>query len=216
MRRRAVLLLLAGAAAVAAPARASELPYGPTLTFAAFRNGERIGTHALRFERDAGGRLTVSTTIELAVKFMGFTAYRYHHRAREIWNGDSLQALASETNDNGRTHAVRAEREADTLVVSGDGGARRLAGPLLPSSHWNVRQVGQARLLNTQTGAEARVQVTPLGRERVATASGSLDATRYRYTGDVAMEQWFDDRGRWVKTSFVASDGSTVEYVLQE
>jgi hypothetical protein len=28
------------------------------------------------------------------------------------------------------------------------------------------------------------------------------------------MDQWFDDAGRWVKNSFTASDGSTIEYVL--
>ena len=54
-----------------------------------------------------------------------------------------------------------------------------------------------------------------LGRETIRTASSSIDATRYRYTGDLVMDQWFDDAGRWVKTSFTASDGSTVEYVLK-
>ena len=69
--------------------------------------------------------------------------------------------------------------------------------------------------MNTQTGAEARVQVSVLGRETIRTANASIDATRYRYTGDLVMDQWFDDAGRWVKTSFTASDGSTIEYVLQ-
>ncbi|MFO1079760.1 MAG: DUF6134 family protein [Reyranellaceae bacterium] len=216
MRRSAFILSLVAALAGAGSAAASELPYGPSLSFSAWRNGERIGSHTLRFERD-GGRLTVSTTIDLAVKFMGFTAYRYQHRAREVWNGDVLVMLASDTNDNGRNHAVKAGREGSALVVTGDAGAARpLPSQILPSSHWNIRQVGQSLLLNTQTGREARVSVTRLGREPVKTASGSIDATRYRYTGDVAMDQWFDDRGRWVKAAFTASDGSTVEYVLQE
>ena len=30
------------------------------------------------------------------------------------------------------------------------------------------------------------------------------------------MDQWFDDRGRWVKASFKAFDGSEIEYILQE
>ena len=216
MRRSVLILSLLAAVAGAVPARASELPYGPTLTFAAWRNGERIGTHTLRFERD-GARLTVSTTIDLAVKFLGFTAYRYQHRAREVWNGDALMLLASETNDNGRSHAVRAERDGGVLLVRGDAAAPRQMPPqILPSSHWNSRQVGESTLLNTQTGEEARVTVSRVGREAVKTANGSVQATRYRYAGDVSMEQWFDDRGRWVKTAFTASDGSTVEYVLQE
>jgi hypothetical protein len=30
------------------------------------------------------------------------------------------------------------------------------------------------------------------------------------------MDQWFDDRGRWVKAAFKAFDGSEIEYILQE
>lgn len=30
------------------------------------------------------------------------------------------------------------------------------------------------------------------------------------------MDRWFDDRGRWVCSRFVAFDGSTIDYVLQE
>ena len=60
------------------------------------------------------------------------------------------------------------------------------------------------------------MKVTVLGRETIKTASSALQATRYRYEGDVKMDQWFDDRGRWVKMAFAGSDGSAIEYVLQE
>lgn len=197
-------------------AAAGGLPYGPTLSFAAYRNGEQIGRHILTFERD-GSRIKVSTSIDLAVKFMGFTAYRYTHRAQEIWTGNSLVSLASQTDDNGKKYNVQAVREADGLVVARNAEGRLvLPAEVLPSSHWNIQQVRQSVLLNTQKGTEARVRIAPMGRETVRTASGTIAATRYRYNGDVAMDQWFDDHGRWVKTSFAASDGSTIEYILQE
>ena len=86
----------------------------------------------------------------------------------------------------------------------------------LPSTHWNLSQVKQSAMLNSQNGTLAKVQITPRGRETIKTANGTLEATRYTYTGDVQMDQWFDDRGRWVKSAFKASDGSTIEYILQE
>jgi len=86
----------------------------------------------------------------------------------------------------------------------------------MPTSQWNFRQVQQTALLNTQLGTVAQIQVTPAGRETVRTPGGSISATRYRYTGDLRMDQWFDDRGRWVKGTFSAFDGSTIEYILQE
>jgi hypothetical protein len=87
----------------------------------------------------------------------------------------------------------------------------------LPTSNWNMGQVGQSVLLNTQYGTQSHATITPMGREPVKTASGgTVEATRYHYTGDLRMDQWFDDRGRWVKAAFPAFDGSTIEYILQE
>src|SRR4029453_2405158 len=201
----AVLLVTAGAATAAG---AQDPPYGPTLTFAVYRNGEPIGRH--------GSDLTGSTPIDFAVKVMGFTAYRYTHRGQEVWNGDAFQSASTQTDDNGTKYTVRAQRTADGIDVQRTSGREVMPAGTLPTSHWNVRQIGQTTLLNTQNGAQARIQVTPLGREKVKTATGWVDANHYRYSGDVTKDQWFDDRGRWVKTTFKASDGSTIEYILQE
>lgn len=142
---------------------------------------------------------------------MGVTAYRYTHRAEEVWSGDTFQGLSAQTDDNGKKHAIHIWRDGAALAVERnarpdilspatfDRGVQRddpvrttLLPQLLPSTHWNVRQVRQAALVNTQTGSEARVQVSVLGRETIRTANSSIDATRYRYTGDLVMDQWFN------------------------
>ena len=87
---------------------------------------------------------------------------------------------------------------------------------LLPSTHWNMNQTRQGFLLNAQKGTQDEIAVKPLRRVSVDTLSGKIDAMHYRYEGGVRMDQWFDDRGRWVKMRFVVSDGSTIDYVLQE
>lgn len=215
MYRLAAVLLMVLMGSVARPGAAQEPPYGPTLSFAVYRNGEPIGRHTLAF-RHNGSDLLVSTSVDLAVKFLGLTAYNYSHRCEEVWKGETFQSVATQTNDNGKTYAVRARRTANGLSVERNDAREVLPGSLLPSSNWNVRQVAQSSLLNTQYGTEARVHVAPVGREKVRTASGWIDATRYHYSGDVEKDQWFDDRGRWVKSTFKAFDGSTIEYILQE
>ncbi len=218
MRGLAIALILATAGTATASA-AQDSPYGSSVSFIAYRNGEPIGRHTVDFQRN-GQQLTVATSIDLAVKVLGFTAYRYSHRAQEVWSGGTFLSLASQTNDNGKKVAVQAQRAGGGLDIvrstNADAARETLPLDLLPSSHWNFRQIGQSALLNTQTGAKSNVQITPVGREQVKTANGTIAATRYRYSGDVAKDQWFDDRGRWVKTSFLGSDGSTIEYVLQE
>ena len=194
---------------------AQDLPYGLSQSFAVYRNGELIGRHNLAFQRN-GRDLTVSAAVDFLVKMLGFTAYRYSHRAQEVWNGDAFQSIATQTDDNGTKYVVRAQRTADGIDVQRTSDREILPPSLLPTSHWNIRQISQKSLLNTQNGRRADVQVTLLGRETVKTANGSIEANRYRYAGDVTTDQWFDDRGRWVKTTFKASDGSTIEYILQE
>ena len=210
-----------------------DFPYGSSLSFAAVRNGQTIGHHSLKFQKN-GEQLRVSTAIDLAVKFMGVTVYRYMHRAQEVWSGETFQGLTAQTDDDGKKYEIQIRRDGEALTVERNarpdvlssatldrglqrGSAVRTTLPpqLLPSTHWNVRQIRQSALVNTQTGTEARIQVSVIGRETIRTANASIGATHYRYTGDVVMDQWFDDAGRWVKTSFTGSDGSTIEYVLQ-
>jgi hypothetical protein len=214
----------------AAASAAGGTAYGESLVFSAFRNGQPIGTHALTFRRE-GGQLVVSTSIDFAVKLLGITAYRYKHRSREIWSGDQLQSITSVTDDDGKHYKVSARQESNGLVVERETpgavasdrgheqvGAIRETMPsgLLPSTHWNMNQTKQSRLLNSQKGIQESIDVVRVGRETVKTVAGTLDATRYTYSGSFRMDQWFDDRGRWVKSVFVAYDGSAIEYVLQE
>jgi Family of unknown function (DUF6134) len=235
MRRQLAVALAVIVTGSTAAAAANDFPYGQTLAFAIYRNGQAIGHHQLSFANEGTNR-TVTVAVELAVKAMGVTAYRYVHNSREVWQGSSLQALDSRTDDNGKKFAVRAQRAASGLVVerevapeatpaaANDQGLQRpeigrevLPANILPTSNWNVGQVGQSVLLNTQYGTQSHATITTLGREPVKTATGStVEATRYHYTGDIRMDQWFDDRGRWVKAAFQAFDGSTIEYILQE
>ena len=219
MARLIFALFLLATSSTAALA-SDDFPYGSSLSFAAIRNGQTIGHHRLTFQKN-GDQLTVSTAIDLAVKIMGVTAYRYMHRAQEVWSADTSQGLTAQTDDDGKKYAIQIRRDGAALTVERnarlrDGPVRTTLPPqLLPSTHWNVRQIRQSALVNTQTGTEARIQVSVLGRETIRTANASIDSTHYRYSGDLVMDQWFDDTGRWVKTSFMASDGSTIEYVLQ-
>jgi hypothetical protein len=234
MRRPfAVALFLIVSASTAAWA-ANEFPYGRTLAFTVYRNGKEIGHHTISFQNEGAKRL-VTVSVDLAVKALGVTAYRYAHSAQEVWNGTSLQTLESRTDDNGTKYFVRVQRDSKGLMVErevvpplsgtandqglqvAETGRELLPATMLPTSNWNMGQLGQSVLLNTQYGTPSHTKITAIGRERVKTTSGAtVEATRYRYTGDLRMDQWFDDKGRWVKAAFPAFDGSTIEYILQE
>ena len=227
----ASILLVTGVASAAA----DDFPYGNTHAFNVYRNGQQIGTHTLAFQT-TGEQRTVNTSIDFAVKALGMTVYRYSHRGNEIWNGSMLQSIDTKTDDNGKQFTMRATQDGKKLSVERKGADAAAAGggmndqglqrgnapvealppTVMPSTHWNLNQVKQSILLNTQYGTPSKVKITDLGRETIKTASGSIEATKYRYTGDITMDQWFDSRGRWVKAAFKAFDGSEIEYILQE
>ncbi|MFO1162691.1 MAG: DUF6134 family protein [Reyranellaceae bacterium] len=235
MRSLTATFALIVAGTTAAPVHAGEFPYGQSLTFDVYRNGQPIGQHTLAFRQDGANR-TVTTAVDFAVKALGVIAYRYHHDSKEVWSNNALQTLEARTDDNGKQYRVSVKRGSDGLTVerhsptavaaaaANDQGllpttfARELLPPnLMPTTHWNVGQVGQTMLLNTQYGTKSNTQVTTVGREPVKLANGeTVQATRYHYTGDIRMDQWFDDRGRWVKSAFPAMDGSSIDYVLRE
>jgi hypothetical protein len=230
---RRSFILATGATLAAGTARADGLPYGPSLTFLARRNGQPIGTHALAFREDAGQQI-VTTQINFAVRLLGIVAYRYTHHCQETWSGDQFLSAVSETNDNGDRFAVQAKQNGDTLNVrrrepqsfaktsSGDEDLEHHwikeshPGRILPSSHWNIAQIRQNALLNTQTGKITEIAVREVGRETVRTATEFEPATHYAYSGQIDMNQWFDDHERWVKATFkAATDDSVIEYTLQ-
>lgn len=223
------------AASPATYAVAADFPYAKSHVFTVNRNGQIIGMHTLLFGGSAAHR-TVSVATNLEIKMQGVVTYRYNHNSDEVWNGTGLQSLTAKTDDNGRQFTVRAhlnnaglavERVAPPSASLASNFDRGLVAPtvvqenmppdILPTSNWNIAQVKKSMLLNTQYGVRAQVKTTEIGREAIVTASGkTIQATRYQYLGDLRLDQWFDDQGRWVKTSFKAFDGSTVELLLQD
>jgi hypothetical protein len=194
------------------------------------RNGTQIGTHNVQFARE-GDRLKATTSIALRVEMFSLTLYRYSHRAEEVWQGDVLQSLVSTTEDNGAAHRVRAIRQDNGLQVwrssppepnqpdrvdnAGIGTTTTLPRDIVPTTHWNIRQVRQSRLLNSQLGTEIKVRIDAVGSETIDAAGKRIEADRFRYSGELVKDHWFDRRGCWAKTSFGARDGSRIDYILQ-
>ena len=160
-------LLIAGAATASA---AQDLPYGNSQSFAVFRNGEQIGRHTLTFQH-SGATISVATSIDFAVKLLGFTAYRYSHRAQEMWNGDTFQYVVCK-------HETGAGYMAD--------GFHRVSGQLgvvLVTSGPTREPIDPVRFLsNPSTGrmghAVARAAATSITALRIEGIAASVAARR--------------------------------------
>jgi hypothetical protein len=216
-RRRLLGLAMAGAAApllgplMAGAARAAVLP---DIRFRALHRGSPVGTHSILFRAD-GDRLAVTTQIDITVKVLFFTAFRFKHEAEEVWQSGRLVSVKSTTNDNGTHLQVSGYAAGDGFRILGEDGPFLASAQLLTSNTlWDRRLVGESRLIDVQHGGEVGLVAKRLDEETVRTPQGPVIASCYRIiTPHYAGSLFYDADGRWVK-GLIEQQGEILEYAL--
>jgi len=209
MQRRQMLKLLGGGMAggitgLCGPGLSATAcglyPAADRWRFDVLRHDEVIGDHVFTFSRDAGD-FVVEVAIDIAVGFLGVTLFRFTHRAEEVWRGGLLQALTSETDDDGTPWQVRYERRGDMLRGSVNGAPAESPGDILPASLWHRDTPTATRLLDTVDGA-----IKPVAAEVLA----GPPAGHFRLTGGLEREVWTDAACGLARVVFPARDGSRI------
>ena len=201
-------LLLPGSAALAC----ADPPEGAEYAIHHETYGE-VGRHVIAFSCD-GDHLVVETTIEGEVKVLMFPLFKRDGTYREVWRGDRLIAFDSHIVDNGEVYEVRARAEGGHTVIDGRRG-RIEAPPTIVSNHpWNHEVIERTLLFDTQRGRLQEVEITPTGREFITVAGREVEAQKYRITGDLQRELWYDDAGNWLK-SRLEHDGAKITLTRQ-
>ncbi len=183
------------------------------IAFKAYRNDAPLGFHRIDFTRE-GRRLKVDIEIAFDVSFAIIPLYRYRHRNREVWENGRLLKLESETDDDGETFTVSADRDGDHILVDATTGRLELPGDTVTTSYWNEAAVTRGEWLDTQSGRLVRSTVTRKPPEPVKILGQSVEATPYELAGDITCTLWYRD-GRWVGLRFIGEDGSVIDYLLE-
>ena len=215
---RVVSAGLAGAVSPSLPAIAAALATAARpsdLRFAVMRGRSKIGVHTVEF-RDRPDGLAVHTVIDLAVKVLFITVFRYQHECQDVWVSGQLLSLRSRTVENGKRFAVEATAEPGGIRVVGPGGPLVVGSRLLTSnSLWNSLLVDQQRLIDAQYGREIGLVVHRRGTEALGLAGTERVVTdRFQIlTPHYGGLVWYDATGRWVKGSFEIR-GEWIDYVF--
>lgn len=185
--------------------------YGPSARYDILRDGTPVGSHHIDFTRD-GDTLVVESKSEIKIQVLFVTAYNFSYSARSRWRDGKLLTLEAMTDDDGKRSAVRVVPAEKGLIAQGPTSET----PTMPtqplSEHWWQRFIAGHEQLNTITGVVNRIDVEPLGTAYVPMAAGVEPAARFRIDGDIQLETWYDDAGRWLGMRFMAQDGSSIEY----
>jgi hypothetical protein len=200
IRALAALLLVV---VLLGPAAADGVPPDGRLEFAAFRNGSEIGRGAYRFSGDAARR-EVAITVDIQVKVVFITVYRFTHRAHEVWEGAHLVSMEAETDDNGTAHSVRVARDGDRLAIVADGRTGHAALDAKPLSFWHRGIATAPEIIDPADGA--------LFRPSVRRDPGPAESYEISNESGLWRHLSYDAAGILAAFKLRAHDGSEIDY----
>lgn len=205
----AAALLLADLPAAAAPQ--GEAGYPPTgdVTYAVFRNGDRIGTHEMDFTRD-GDSYKVVTRINIAVTVLGVTFFRFVTDSDELWVDGKLASFVAKTDYDGKLHDVTVRPAGGGLAVADNGVTTAAPGDPLPGTLWNPASLKATQLIDPTDGTLKRVQVIDRGTEQITVRGRPMTARHVSFLGGLQREVWYGPDDRIVHIEYRGPDGSLV------
>ena len=167
------------------------------------RDGSDIGVQILSVKR-SGDETVAETGIQIAVKLLGITVYRYELESREVWRGGRLVSLDATCNDDGTDDFVRARTTEGGLLVDGSGHQGVIDAGAAPTSYWSPAFLTRPTWISTQTGAPLAVTCTDAGEETIATGAGPTLARRWTVAGDLDLSLFYAG-DEWAGTAFAAN-----------
>ena len=203
LHRRA--FIASGAAALAAPA----ITFAATNAarrFRVLRDGSDIGVHTISVSRD-GADVQVAIDIELKVKILGITAYRYEMSNREVWRDGMLMSMESQSNDDGDEAFCRCRASAGRIEVEGSVWSGVVAGDSASTTYWNKAFLERKLWISTADGDPLKVKIAKAGAGEI----NGIATEKWTVGGDMDIDLHYNN-DEWVSVRFDAG-GEDAFYV---
>jgi Family of unknown function (DUF6134) len=174
-----------------------------------------IGYHSFRLTFENGDQILQSQA-DLALKVLGFSAYRYQHAATERWEKGCLTNIESHTRDNGKASTLKGMKKAAEFVLDSPKGETALPGCVMSFAYWNPAILKQTRLLNAESGDYLAVRVQSLGSETLALTGNRVMAKRYRLsTSKYVIDLWYSTGNQWLALETRTASGGHLRYEIE-
>jgi Family of unknown function (DUF6134) len=189
-------------------------PQPGKLTYAVMRDGNKIGSQVVEFQRN-GDQLLVLTSVRIEVSLLGITIYRFVHRSEEEWKGGELARLTSNTDDDGDSRVVDLRLVDGKLKGSYNGQAKEFPLGMIPATFWHPDSMKQTKLLDQVKARNRQITVKDLGTETITVKGKKIEARHYSVSGQIKRDVWYGPDGRLEKLEFDGKDGSEIVMVLR-
>ena len=216
MTRRTIILVLCSLV---------PLTFSPSTTanpeqnwnFKVFLNDRSIGFHNFRLVPLGENVRELKSSANFNVKFLFFTAYTYRHNDTEVWQGNCLQRIDAQTDDNGRQFIVRGNQDIDGFEIRNEDETQVAASQCVKTfAYWDPSILKERRLLNSQTGEFVDVRVEALGEETIKVRDQPVLANHYRLYSELGdIDLWYAADGRrWLALQSTTENGQKLSYQM--
>jgi len=172
----------------------TSIPQDNEIQFQILRNGNPFGDHTIKFSKTADDKTKVDIHINMSVTAGPISFFEYNHNNTEIWDGNRLVSLSSETNDDGDQYFVNAKWKDSILDIQSSSKNQKLLSPIFSTSYWNFNTVNQSRLLNSQKGTLDTIEIIGKIQDNIKINKINYLTNRYtlRINGDREIKIWYD------------------------
>ena len=197
---------------IASPSQSSQWQFKVLL------DNREIGTHHFTVS-EANGRQTIQTEASFDVKVLFVNLYRYRHQSTEVWQGNCLRSIDSETDANGKPFLVEGNLVAGQsndhyFQVNTAGTETELPPCVMTFAYWNPIFLDEDKLLNSQTGTYENVTITRIGEVSLQLEGEAVAAVKYLIdlkAGPITL--WYAANDfRWLALESVAAGGRILRY----
>ena len=203
------MICLLGSVSVTSNADATEKSWH----FKVLLDDSEIGRHTFSL-RQKNESTHVSVKADFDVKFLFISVYKYEHQNEEIWRGECLASIHSNTNDNGELFSLRGESIGNTIRVETSAGTEHFEGCIKTFSYWDPDFLNSKHLLNAQTGELVAVEVEKLGVTTIQVQGNNTRANHYRLiTDEFSIDLWYSVGDQdWLALQSTTRDGTVLKY----
>lgn len=183
--------------------------------FNVFLDGKAIGYHNYDLIR-SGDDTEIDIKAEFDVKFLFISVYDYLHTNHEVWKGNCLSSLTSNTDDNGDKVFVKLSSESNIQTIQMPNETITTVECLRSFAYWNPELLKDTRLLNAQTGEVVDAQFSYVGKESININKLPINAEHYQIKGkELDIDLWYSTNKVWLALQSVTDGGHVLRYERQ-
>jgi len=187
------------------------VPKDKKATFDIIRKNKIIGSVETNFS-EQDNDLIIDTTINIKVKVLFISAYKFFQQYKEIWrNGEFIEFEGYTDFEDEREYFIEGKDIDDKFIATGMDGEIIVDKNIIPLNYWNKEILVQDKIFDTQKGIIRQIDIKKLGKEEIKINNTKLLTDKYLLNASKNPKDigpfpeytiWYAENGELIKFQF--------------